>query len=209
MEIQNKAFPKDKLHLFAFLVRVVPYLGMAGVACWIGRSIGSWVPDSGRVYLMSITWGLLIGLYILEEEPGWNVALLLGFALAAGALFEEIDLGAFRGKVWSTLASCLCLSFVGGSLSGRRLRGVGVYLFPLAILYLLGWVFLKFFPVPGAWVSLWACLGLLLFLLIGVSVFSRGKVEGGQGSPVPLASDLFVVTLNLFWLAAMFWGWVD
>lgn len=208
MEIQNKAFLKDRLHLFAFFVRVVPYLGMAGVASWVGRSIGYWVPDSGRVYLMSVTWGLLIGLYIMEEEPGWNVVLLLGFALAAGTLFEEVDFEAFRGKVWSTLVFCLCLSFIGGTLSRHRIRRVGVYLFPLAILYLLGWMFLKFFPVPSAWMSLWACLGLLLFLLIGVSVFNRGKGEGGDGSPVPLASDLFVVTLNLFWLSAVFWNLV-
>lgn len=179
---------------------------MAGVTSGLGYYLGRWVPGPGRVYLMSVTWGLLIGLYLLEEEPGWNVALLLGFALAAGALFKGMNFEIVQGEVWRTLVSCLGLSFVGGALSGPMVRRAGIYLFPIAILYLLGWVLLTIFPLPGPGMSLWALVGLLLFLLIGVSVISRGKIAGGEGNPISPASDLFVVGFNLFWLAAVFWG---
>lgn len=179
---------------------------MAGVTSGLGYYLGRWVPGAGRVYLMGVTWGLLIGLYILEEEPGWNVALLLGFALAAGALLEGVNVEVVHGKVWRTLVFCLGLSFVGGAFSGPIARRAGIYLFPLAILYLLGWVLLTIFPLPGPWMSWWALLGLLLFLLIGVSTISGGKIAGGEGSPISPASDLFVVGFNLFWLAAVFWG---
>jgi hypothetical protein len=155
---------------------------------------------------MSLTWGSLIGLYILEDEPGWNGALLLGFAMAAGALLRGVNFEAAPGKVWSTLVFCLCVSLVGGAYSGQKVRRARVTLFPLSILYLLGWIVFSIFPLPEIGMMMWAVLGLLLFLLVGVSIFSRGKLEGGEGYPIPLASDLFVVGFNLFWLAAVFWA---
>ncbi|MBS3751084.1 MAG: hypothetical protein KGY39_06215, partial [Anaerolineales bacterium] len=189
-----------------FLVRIAPSLALAGLISGLGHSIGKWIPDAGWIYLLGATWGFFVGMYILEQEPVWNTLLFLGFAMSSGALLRGIDYEGVLSRVWLTLIGGISASFVWGLFSGPMPTRAAGYLFPLTILYLLGWILLSILSLPSGWLVFWAGLGLMLFLLIAVSIFNKGKMKGGEGSPVPLASDLFVVGFNFFWLAAVFWG---
>lgn len=192
--------------MWLFLVRIAPSLVLAGLVSGLGHFIGKWIPEAGWIYLLGATWGFLVGMYILEQEPVWNTLLFLGFAMSSGALLRGIDYEGVLSRVWLTLIGGISASFVWGVFSGPMPTRAAGYLFPLTILYLLGWILLSILPLPSGWLVFWAGLGLMLFLLIAVSIFNKGKMKGGEGSPVPLASDLFVVGFNFFWLAAVFWG---
>jgi len=181
-----------------------PVLGGAGLGSWFGHSLGGWVPDGARIYLMILAWGLLLGMFILDEEPRWNFALLIAFAFTGGILLSMMAVTSQRAKVWSTLSVGLVLALVWGVLAGAKIRKAGAYLFPATILYLLGWVLFAMYNLPAGITAAWAGMGLILFVFIGTSVISRAKIEEGT-SHVSLASDLFVVLFNLYWLAEVFW----
>lgn len=132
-----------------------------------------------------------------------------GFALSAGVLLHWVDFSSILGKVWVTLSMAWVVLVVWGTLSGEKaVQGPG-YLFPVMILYLLGWILFSLVSLPDVVAAIWAGLGWVLFTLIGVSVILRSKGESGQGFVTRMAVDLFVVSFNIFWLAAMFWQAVD
>lgn len=203
---QNKASPSDEVQLFGVLVSVAPVLGAAALAAGGGYYLGQWAPVAIRPYLIIIAWCLLIGMYILDQEPTWNFFLLVGFSALGGVLLRGLGSGINQGRGWGSLAVGLMLALLWGSWAGSQLSGAGIYLFPLTILYLLGWIGLSFYSFPSQYIAIWAALGWVLFLLIATSVISRGAFRTESVEPVSLAGDLFVVLFNLFWLGIIFWG---
>ncbi len=205
MANQNKASPSDEFQLFGVLISIVPVLGAAVLAACGGFFLGRWVPSGIRPYLIIIAWSLLIGMFILDKDPTWNFFLLVGFSLLGGMLLQGLAIGVNQGKVWGSLAVGFMIALLWGSWSGSQLSQAGMYLFPITVLYLMGWIGVSFFTFPTQIVALWAGLGWLLFTLIGTSVFSRGASGVEKLELTALASDLFVVFFNLFWLGIIFW----
>lgn len=203
---QNKASPSDEVQLFGVLVSVAPVLGAAALAAGGGYYLGQWAPPVIRPYLMIIAWCLLIGMFILDQEPTWNFFLLMGFSVLGGVLLRGLGSGINQGTGWGSMAVSLMIALLWGSWAGGQLSRAGIYLFPMTILYLLGWIGLSFYNFPSQYIAIWAGLGWLLFTLIATSVISRGGSGGERTEPVSLAGDLFVVLFNLFWLGMIFWG---
>jgi len=50
---------------------------------------------------------------------------------------------------------------------------------------------------------IWARIGLVVFLGLAVHAITEARFAEQAGSLVPLASDLFVIFLNLFWLGVI------
>lgn len=181
-------------------------MGLICLTSGAGYYVGEWLPDEAVIYLIFICWGLLLGTYILREEPVWNLLLLLGFALSGGILLRQLDVTPIREEVWGTIILGLVIALIWGLLSGNRITRAASFLFPATLIYLLGWLLFSIYSLQIWMIRFWAGLGLILFLFIGVSLMGRGKYLGEKVHTVEFANDLFVVLFNLFWLAVVFWG---
>ena len=187
------------------LIRLIPLLGLGIGAVILGYHLADWIPEIGSFYQLVIILGLLLGMIILGTEPGWNVTLYLGFALAGGVLLFWSAALVNQLKTWILFSVLFLISLAGGAFSSRSTGRAVAVLFPITIFYLIGWVFFLYFPLPGLFRMIWIILGLVLFTLITIAEFSRGKNLSQGESAVPLTIELFVVLFNLYWLSGLIW----
>ena len=194
-----------------FLLRLLwgkslPFLAAACGMTVLGSLAGERLPLAGRRYLWILTWGFLLGFQIMREERIWNLSLLLGFAFLSGMLLSALSAVVGRPLPWAASGGLLVL---GSGLSlwvdnpGPRLRR---WLMLAYVIYLGGWLFVVFFAGHTVWVYYWAAAGLPLFpgLLI---LILKEPCEQIRGQVIPLAGDVFVLVLNLFWITALIQRW--
>lgn len=205
LETQNRAFPSDNPSLLVVLIRLIPLLGMGVAAVILGYRLANWIPEIGWIFQLIILMGLLLGMIILDTEPGWNVTLYLGFALAGGMLLFWSGAFVSQLKTWILFSVLFLISLAGGAFSRGSTGRATAVMFPITFFYMIGWIFFLYFPLPGLYRMIWMILGLVLFTLITIAVFSRGKNLRQGESAVPLTIELFVVLFNLCWLSGLIW----
>jgi hypothetical protein len=200
---QNKIFRNDNKDLLVMLVRVAPFLGLGLLAAILGYQLANLVPVPARVYLQIVFLGLIFSMIILDEEPGWNLVLLISFGIAAGMILHWSGDGFLRLNSRVIFAVLVIISLVGGVFiqgSGGRAAGM---LFFSTLLYMAGWILLTFVQLPDLVGTKWTVLGLVLFTLILMAAISQGKTRNDEGSAIPLSIQLFVVLYNICWLSSL------
>ncbi len=187
------------------LIRLIPLLGLGIGAVILGYRLADWIPGIGSFYQLVIILGLLLGMIILGTEPGWNVTLYLGFALAGGVLLFWSGALVTQLKTWILFSVLFLISLAGGAFSRGSTGRATAVMFPITFFYMIGWIFFLYFPLPGLFRMIWIILGLVLFTLITIAVFNRGKNLRQGESAVPLTIELFVVLFNLCLLSGLIW----
>jgi len=161
------------------------------------------IPARGRAYLLIPFLILFLAMTILDQEPGWNLALLMGFSFTAGLLLKWSGAGAGRGSTWLFFLGLLTTAIIGALVLGKRIAKGLKFLLPLTALYMLGWVGVLFWELP-LWVrGVLIPSGLVLFTVIAAGALQRVFSLEVQESPVPLAIELWVILFNLFWLTGL------
>lgn len=184
------------------LIRLAPLLGSAAAGAALGFQLLFLIPPRGRSYLLIPFLVLFLAMTILEKEPGWNLALLLGFSLTAGLLLNWSGADAIRWGTWLLFLGCWTVGLIGAVILGRPLQKALKFLFPLTALYMLGWLGVILWDLPGWIKGTWVLSGLALFTVIAAGVLQRGFTLQDEESPVPLGIELWVILFNLFWLSA-------
>jgi hypothetical protein len=156
-----------------------------------------------RVYLLVPFLGFFLGMIILDQEPGWNIALLAGFALTAGLLLNWSGSNPSQWLTWVLFLGLGGVSLTGAAVMGERFQTWMRVLLALTVIYLLGWLALITLDLAPGYRGFWILTGLLLFTLITMGILQRGVKSDQDSSPVPLAIELFVVLFNLFWLSGL------
>ncbi|MCJ7717024.1 MAG: hypothetical protein MUO54_10975 [Anaerolineales bacterium] len=201
---QNRAFPNDRSGILAMLVRVVPLLGLGTIFTIVGYRLASIFQMTNSIYILFVFLVLLVSMMILDKEPGWNVVLFLGFALAAGVILLWSSAEITQPKTWILFSILVLVSLAGGLFLSKRIGLAATVLYPTTILYMIGWVLFLFFELPGLFKMIWIVLGLVLFTLIIIAILSRGENQSQEdNAAVPLAIELYVLLFNLFWLSSM------
>lgn len=200
---QNKISRNDNDDLLVMLVRVAPFLGMGLLAAILGYQLAELVPVTARIYLQIVFLGLIFSMVILDEEPGWNLVLLICFGIAAGMMLLWSGDGLLRLKSRIIFSVLFIISLVGGVFmqgsGGRAAR----MLFSSTLLYMAGWILFTFFQLPDLAKAIWTVLGLVLFTLILMAAISQGKTRNDEGSAIPLSIQLFVVLFYICWLSSL------
>lgn len=184
----------------AFTLQVLPALGLALIATFVGAAVP--VGASMRIPLLLVGVLFFVGLMTFRRTRGWNLALLMGLAAVAGALISP-GLGAGRRPPWTgaialTMALTILAALAGKAMRGR-LRKAGIALWVLAWIYLLGWIFGGLLDPPG-WVRIcWAGAGLIIFGgLVAVWFSQLGSEEiPPRGLAVAHGIDLYLLGLNI------------
>ena len=161
------------------------------------------IPARSRVYLLIPFLILFLAMTILDREPGWNLVLLLGFSFTAGTLLNWSGADAGRWSTWLLFLGLWAAALVWAvALEPSLYKGLK-FQFPLTVLYLLGWLGIIFWDLPGWIRGLWIVSGTLLFTMIAAGVLQKGMTIQKEESPVPLGIELWVILFNLFWLAGL------
>ena len=193
--------------MLALLVRLAPYLGAGLVSALIGFNTSGLIPFSSRVYLLGIFLVLLLSLIILDREPGWNLALYLVVALCAGILLAWSGAALGQTRTWITFLVLIVLILTVGMLMRRGIPGAWILVYPVALAYIIGWVFFFSGGIPAGFRKGWIGFGLVLFSALAVMILVRGrsKDQGRDENTISLASELFLVLFNLCWLSGLVW----
>jgi hypothetical protein len=183
---------------------LVPILAPACLAAALGYNLLPLIPAWARAYLLIPFLVFFLAMTLLDREPGWNMALLLGFSISAGLLLNWSGSEAARWSTWLLFLGLVGAAWIGAVSLGTVLAKGLTLLFPLTVLYLLGWLGIILLNLPE-WVrGLWILSGLALFTVIAAGTLRRVFKLEVQDTPLPLAIELWVILINLFWLS----GWI-
>ena len=142
---------------------------------------------------------------ILDTEPGWNLVLYLVVAFCAGILLAWS--GAKIGQIttWITFLGLLLLILVLGDLTRREVTRAWILVYPITLVYIIGWIFFISAQTPAGFRKIWIVFGLILFSALAVVILVRGKSNDQNDKTVSLSSELFLVLFNLYWLSGLVW----
>ena len=185
-----------------FFIQIFPLTLLAGIGGAFGLGfVAERVPES--MYLPIAIFGLVvfIGMVTFRGVGGWNIALLIGFSVIAGAFLGSV-FPSEEGLSWTmALLATLGILFLAagvGNWLGIRLQGLGVTLWIGSWGYLLGWVLLALLDSSTMLQTIWAFAGLIIFGGLAATWFANLMTSEEQPNTVSLAIDLFIVGLNLF-----------
>jgi uncharacterized membrane protein YhdT len=202
----NKKFPSAEITLGILLIRMAPYLGLGFLMALLGFHFGHLVPPTARATYQIIYLGLLGSLIVLDTEPGWNGVLLACFGLAAGILIHWSSPAGLQARSMILFFLCTTAALAGAGFHQKTAIRAAAWLFPGTLLYLMGWIILKFFSLPARTVGLWIVFGLVLFTLILMSGIVRAKNHPATDRAIPQAIQVFVILVNLYWLMNLLEG---
>ncbi|MBC8330857.1 MAG: hypothetical protein H8E28_02640 [Anaerolineae bacterium] len=197
MEKHNKVSPRENRP-----PQYLSWLALTGLCTVLGYQFSEFLPELVQRYAIYSIWLFLIALRILKTDKPWNWIMLLGLSLTAGASLASITT-ALHWLSWSSLALSAFLAFLWAYGLGIRLRWLRVILYPAILLYLLGWIAFYFIPMPEQVDLLWIMVGVGLFLIAVVVSTIEARFASITDAPVPIASDLYILYFNLFWLGAL------
>lgn len=200
---QNKISRNDNKDLLVMLVRVAPFLGLGLMTAILGYQLADLVPVTARIYLQIVFLGLIISMINLDEEPGWNLVLLISFGIAAGMMLLWSGDGLLRLKSRIIFSVLFIISLIGGVFIQGSGGLAARILFYSTFLYMAGWISFTFIQLPDLAGTIWTVLGLVLFTLILMAAISQGKTRNDEDSAVPISIQLFVVLFNICWLSSL------
>ena len=181
-------------------------MGAGLIAALIGYNSSGLIPFSGRIYLFAIFLVLLLCLIILDTEPGWNLVLFLAVALCAGILLAWSGAVMDQLATWITFGLLLIMIVLAGGLLRRGVGRAWILVYPITLVYIIGWVFFFSEKIPAGLRKVWIIFGLILFSALAVVILVRGKSNGQDEKTISLSSELFLVLFNLCWLSGLVWG---
>ncbi len=186
--------------LMRFMLQIVPITSLAVMSTLIGVIVSPSALASELAFLLVfIDLLLFVALITFKRVSGWNVALLLGFAVMVGILlrgFAPSELTRSWGSIVLTIGVLVLAAAVSRVLRGRtKLVGIGVGFASWA--YLVGWGLIAVLRLEYLPQTLWAGVGLIIFGGLSALWFSELGQHHDKDSSVALSIELYIFILNL------------
>ena len=186
--------------LMQFLLQIVPLTSLAVISTLIGIIVSPPALASELAFLLLfIDLLLFVALITFKRVSGWNVFLLLGFAVVVGILlrgFAPSELTRSWGSIVLTIGVLVLAAAVGRVLRGRtKWVGIGVGFASWA--YLVGWGLIAVLGLKSLPQTLWAGVGLMIFGGLSALWFSELGQHHDKDSSVALSIELYIFILNL------------
>jgi hypothetical protein len=150
-----------------------------------------------RGLLLALSFLALLG---LKKTPNWNLGVLVLFGFQVGAFINLLSPAGGLSRWWLPLgvtSGLLLVSWWFSHIRSGLLGEIGVGLWLLTWLYVLGWVIPFVLDIYPLLQRVWAGFGLCLFTGLTTIWFAHieGALEQSLGSS--LGVDLYLLTLNL------------
>lgn len=199
----DKEFPGAKNEIIILLIKMFPYLLGAGVLLRIGFLVAGIFEIKNTGYIFPFFLLILFVLLFLKFDTGWNLALIIVFSLFSGFLLGCLDPDCFQNRSILLFFVLSTLTWFG---AGFLRRDISIPLFLmlfLCICYLLGWIWILIATQYTRIFFVWIMFGIGLNLLFSLCILNRAKKEISAVEETPLAVDLIVFSINLFWFSAI------
>jgi FtsH-binding integral membrane protein len=185
----------------AFLLQVLPIGALALAATAVGSGIFSEIVSPAfSLPLIVVGLILFVALLTFRNVAGWNLGLLITFALVVGLylgrVFPEVGGSSWRLTLMVVLGLLLGAAAIGARLSGR-LQRLGSVLWIVSWIYLLGWILVALLPLAPPIIMVWASVGVAIFFGLSSSWFAGLRDYAEKGKGVTLAIDLYILGINL------------
>ena len=185
-----------------FFIQIFPLTFLAGIGAAFGLGfVAERLPESLHLPMAILGLVVFIGMVTFREAGGWNIGLLIGFGVIAGAFLgsifpAEADLS--WGMALLVALGILFLAAGVGNWLGIRLQGLAATLWIGSWGYLLGWILLALLDSSTMLQTIWAFAGLIIFGGLAATWFANLMTSEEHQKHVSLAIDLFILGLNLF-----------
>ena len=182
-------------------LQVLPFSVLGLVASILGAWL--WPPSGspgGTILRALILLLSFVGLVALKKTATWNIVLLAIFGALIGSFAGLLETGSKLQPWWLSLAMTLIILTIS-LLVGRAWRGrwndIGVGLWVLTWIYLLGWAGLWLVHLDPLFQGVWAGFGLVLFGGMSAVWFSNSEQDLERLPGSTLGIDLYLLTLNI------------
>jgi hypothetical protein len=202
MSNPGKEFPGAKDKLIILLIKMFPYLLGAGVLFRMGFLVAGSFEIKNTGYIFPGFLFILFVLLFLKFDTGWNLALIIIFSVISGFMLGCLDPDCFQNKSVVLFLILSLLTWIG---VGFLRRDVSIPLFVMLFLcigHLLGWIWIVTASQHTRIFFVWIIFGIGLNLLFSLGILNRAKKEISAVEEIPLAVDLIVFSINLFWFSA-------
>ena len=193
--------------LMRFMLQIVPITSLAVMSTLIGIIVSPPALASELAFLLLVIDLLLfVALITFKRVSGWNVALLLGFAVMVGILLRGLapfELTRSWGSIVLTIGLLVLAAAVGRVLRGRT-KWVGIGVGFASWVYLAGWGLIAVLRLKSLPQTLWAGVGLIIFGGLSALWFAELSQHHDKDSSVALAIELYIFILNLTLTAQVF-----
>jgi FtsH-binding integral membrane protein len=190
-----------------FGLQILPVLLLGGILLAITFALMPPVDNPIlTVILAAITMILFIAMLTFREQQGWNLPLYLGFSVSLGAVIASLGtdpVGTFKFEPLWLVLPCLGVGAIAGSWLGSRSGEIGVILWLVCWVYLLGWAALIFLQLDPVFYLTWSAVGLVLFTGLAAIWFSHMADQLKQQSSISAAIDLYLICINLYLAATI------
>ena len=184
----------------AFAVRVLPLYAVALVLTGVGAMpLGDHIPSAWLLPLAILALLAFAALMTFRRVRTWPTLLLLTLALVAGGLLR-LMLPEMRPDWPWALAAGVGIPLVGvplGWKAGPRLASVGWGTWAAAWVYILGWVGWQLLGLGQTMRPYWGIAGLIVFSALTITWASSLAARRPEETEGSVASELYLIGLNL------------
>jgi hypothetical protein len=189
----------------AFVIRAVPVYLLALALTGVGASVlGPWVPS---------TWGMPLAILALFEfaalltfrRERWGWAVLLAFALTAGALLQ-VMLTPWRPDWGLALAASVAWPSIViplGWKTGAGLRKLGWVTWAAAWVYILSWIAFQLIVQRPLARAAWGAAGLMIFSALTLTWSAALPTRQSSGPASAIGAEIYLIGMNLSLAATM------
>lgn len=188
-----------------FVLQLLPWLSMVGGGSWIGSQICNIVNPQLNIYIFIIFIGLQFGIFLLKDDPGWNVVVLVGLSIYFGFVSCGQSNFLFIDSRILVVFIFLGVSIISGIVLHIDLT---ILRFIISVIFLLVF-FLEFFYetiIPDFGIDLLILSALITWSLVLSSIINRTSFSKYSLNPVSFACDLCLFLVNMFWMSEMITG---
>jgi hypothetical protein len=150
-----------------------------------------------RGLLLALSFLALMG---LKKTPNWNLGVLILFSFQVGSFINLLSPAGGLSRWWLPLGVAFGLLIVSWWISRFRIAlwgEIGVGLWLLTWMYVLGWGLLFVIEIDPLLQRVWAGFGMCLFTGMTTIWFARSESALKQSLGSSLGIDLYLLTLNL------------
>lgn len=131
------------------------------------------------------------------------MVLLMGFSFSAGPFLSWSGAAVANWDTWLVFLGMMGAALIGSKITGTLLPKIPGLLNILATAYLLYWLAIILWDPPKWILMVWILTGLVLFTLLSAAALQRGTYLAIEENSTPLAIELWLLLLNLFWLSSL------
>lgn len=155
-----------------------------------------------NIFHLIIFIGLQIGIFLLKDDPGWNIVMLLGLSIYFGLMSCTHGSNIFYDSRWISYLLFLGVTITSGVFIHRDLKIPRLF---FSLIFFLTYLLDLFYGelVPDLGFDILFVSGLVIWGIVLSSTIKRIVSPKTTDNPISLACDLCVILVYVYWMSEL------